>query len=108
MPFGYPDELKREKALASRTLTQALGGLVGIVEHGGKIGPEMIEDPEERKALLEEVTDWFAHPYEGQCSLDLICAHLPVQRGGVELRRPQVSLRSETPRRIGAGSRSRT
>jgi hypothetical protein len=76
MPFGDPDELKREKALAFRTLTQALADLVGIIEHGGKIGPELIEDPDERKALLEEVTDWFANPYEGQCSLDLVCSHL--------------------------------
>jgi hypothetical protein len=49
MLFGDPDELKQEKALAFRTLTQELADLVGIVEHCGKIGPETIEDPEERK-----------------------------------------------------------
>jgi hypothetical protein len=33
MRFGDPDELKQEKALAVRTLSQALTDLVGIVEH---------------------------------------------------------------------------
>jgi hypothetical protein len=65
MPFGDPDELKREKALAFRTLTPALADLVGIVEHSRKIGPEMIEDPKKRKALLEEVADWFVRPTKG-------------------------------------------
>jgi hypothetical protein len=64
MPFGDPDELKREKALAFRTLTPALADLVGIVEHSRKIGPEMIEDPKKRKAL-EEVADWFVRPTKG-------------------------------------------
>jgi hypothetical protein len=35
MPFGDPDELKRQKALALRTLTQALADLVGIVYRVG-------------------------------------------------------------------------
>ena len=52
MPFGDPDELKREKALAFRTLTPALADLVGIVEHSRKIGPEMIEDPKQKIVLF--------------------------------------------------------
>jgi hypothetical protein len=52
MPFGDPYELKREKALAFRILTQALADLVGIVEHGGKIGPEIIEDPRSAKGAV--------------------------------------------------------
>jgi hypothetical protein len=33
MLFGDPDELKQGKALAFRTLTQALADLIGIVDH---------------------------------------------------------------------------
>jgi hypothetical protein len=49
MPFGDPDELKREKALTFRTLTQELADLVGIVEHSGKDRPQLVEDPEHRR-----------------------------------------------------------
>jgi hypothetical protein len=76
MLFGDPDELKQEKALAFRTLTQALADLIGIVEHGGKVGSELVDDPKERAALLAEVTDWFLNPDDGACSLNLVCAHL--------------------------------
>ncbi|HVB79958.1 MAG TPA: hypothetical protein VNE82_08415 [Candidatus Binataceae bacterium] len=38
MPFGDAEELKQEKALAFRTLTQALADLIGIVEHGREDG----------------------------------------------------------------------
>jgi hypothetical protein len=68
MPFGDPDELKQEKALAFRTLTQALADLIGIVEHGGKRVPATVDSddlrdkPKEREALLAEVTDWFSSP----------------------------------------------
>jgi hypothetical protein len=50
MLFGDPDELKAEKALAFRTLTRALADLIGIVEHGGKVGSEVIEDEKMRTA----------------------------------------------------------
>jgi hypothetical protein len=82
MPFGDPDELKQEKALAFRTLTQALADLVGIVEHGGKrvpakVGSDDLRDkPKEREELLAEVTEWFTDPDDGACSLNLVCAHL--------------------------------
>src|SRR5690242_5654828 len=84
MPFGDPDGLKGEKALAFRTLTQALSDLVGIVEHKGRRVPtdvgawseDLSDKPEEREKLLAEVTDWFLNPDQGACSLNLICAHL--------------------------------
>jgi hypothetical protein len=68
MPFGDPDELKAEKALVFRTLTQALADLIGLVEHGRKRvlslrgDQNSIDDPKERAELLAEVVDWFAEP----------------------------------------------
>ena len=86
MPFGDPDELKQEKTWAFRTLTQALADLIGHVEHGGKIGSESIDDPNEREASLAEVTDWFSNTDDGAYSLNLVCAHL------------RLRLRFDTPR----------